>query len=113
MRVSRYVFQTEKKGRLVPCKTDKPLSSRDVLVRLRECWGILNPRRPRELTQEDVELISFNFQLAALYQEVRELERDGCCGHIGFGNQSEGSGEPDGGDEDEKWYYAEVYCDKT
>lgn len=103
------MFGRRKRARIVPVKTGKALSSRDILVRLRECWGILNPRRPRPLTSDDVEIIGYNFQLAALYSEVRALEKDG-CGKIGFGGESDDDQSED--DEEERWYYAEVYCDE-
>ena len=116
------LFKRRKRARIVPVKTGKALTSRDILVRLRECWGILNPRRPRPLTSDDVEIIGYNFQLAALYNEVRALEKDG-CGKIGFGGESDGDDqsedddESEGGDQsedddEERWYYAEVYCDE-
>lgn len=103
------MFGRRKRARIVPVKTGKALSSRDILVRLRECWGILNPRRPRPLTSDDVEIIGYNFQLAALYSEVRALEKDG-CGRIGFGGESDDDQSED--DDEERWYYAEVYCDE-
>lgn len=106
------MFGRRKRARIVPVKTGKALSSRDILVRLRECWGILNPRRPRPLTSDDVELIGYNFQLAALYSEVRALEKDG-CGKIGFGNGGSEGGDQSEDDEDETWYYADVYCKKS
>ena len=110
------MFRRRKRARIVPVKTGKALSSRDILVRLRECWGILNPRRPRPLTSDDVEIIGYNFQLAALYSEVRALEKDG-CGRIGFGGESNGGNQsaendPDEDDPDETWYYAGAYCKK-
>lgn len=113
------MFRKRKRARIVPIKTGKALSSRDILVRLRECWGILNPRRPRPLTSDDVEIIGYNFQLAALYSEVRALEKDG-CGRIGFGGESDGGNQSeddpaDGNgedDPDETWYYTDVYCKK-
>lgn len=107
------MFGRRKRARLVPIKTGKALSSHDILVRLRECWGILNPRRPRPLTSDDMELIGYNFQLAALYSVVRALEKDG-CGHVGFGGDRSGDGSDDDQegeeDPDETWFYPEVYC---
>ena len=106
------MFGRRKRARLVPIKTGKALSSHDILVRLRECWGILNPRRPRPLTSDDVELIRYNFQLAALYSEVRALEKDG-CGHVGFGGESEdGSDDDKEGEEDpdETYLHKKYQC---
>ena len=106
------MFGRRKRARIVPIKTGKALSSRDILVRLRECWGILNPRRPRPLTMEDVELVGYNMKLAELYSEVRALEKDG-CGHVGFGGDQSEDDPAGGDDEDETWYYTDVYCGKS
>ena len=109
-------FKRKQKARLIPKDTGKPLSSHDVLVRLRECWCILSPRRPCELTADDVEIVGYNMKLAELYGELRALEKDS-CGAIGFS----GSDDPDededddSDDEDEddggEWLApGEVYC---
>ncbi len=107
-------FKRKRRARLVPKGTGKPLSSNDVLVRLRECWGILSPRRPCELTDEDVELVGYNMKLAELYSELRALEKDG-CGTVGFGgdrsDQSDDNEDVPG--DDDEWYFAgDVYCDR-
>lgn len=103
------LFKRKRRARILPKETGKPLSSRDVLVRLRECWGILSPRRPCKLSDEDIELVGYNMKLAELYNEVRAIEKDG-CGQIGFGGGDGGGDNQSGDDEDEEWYFAEVYC---
>lgn len=109
-------FKRRQKARLIPKDTGKPLSSHDVLVRLRECWCILSPRRPLELTAEDVELVGYNMKLAELYGELRALEKDS-CGAIGFSGAGDDPGdeddEPDDEDDGEEWLVpGEVYCER-
>lgn len=107
-------FKSKRKARLVPKKTGKPLSSHDVLVRLRDCWNILSPRRPCGLTEEDLELVGYNMKLAELYSELRALEKDG-CGTIGFGGAcaDQSGDDEDVPRDDEEWYIAgDVYCER-
>ncbi len=97
----------ERVSRRIPKRTGKPLSSRDMLVRLRECWDILNPRRRGELSDDDIEIIGYNMQLATLYAEITDFQKDSAPGPMGF---SEGD-EDDDPEEDEEFYYVtEIYC---
>lgn len=48
----------------------KPLTRRDVLLRLQEVNELLDPKRGTQLTEDDVEMIDYNFALANLYDRI-------------------------------------------
>ena len=51
-------------------KSRKPLTRRDVLLRLREVYDFVDPKQGVQLTADDVEIIDYNFALAQLYDRI-------------------------------------------
>ncbi len=51
-------------------KSRKPLTRRDVLLRLREVYEFVDPKQSTQLTADDVEIIDYNFALAQLYDRI-------------------------------------------
>lgn len=60
------------KGRhvLKKSKNRKPLTRKDVLLRLREIHELIDPKYGTQLTADDVEIIDYNFALAQLYDRI-------------------------------------------
>lgn len=79
-------------------KNRKPLTRKDVLLRLREIHELIDPKYGTQLTADDVEIIDYNFALAQLYDRINAR---GEVYAIGF--------EADIGDED----YDEDETDKS
>lgn len=49
----------------------KPLTRRDVLLRLREVYDMIDLKESVCLTADDIEIIDYNFALAQLYDRIR------------------------------------------
>lgn len=48
----------------------KPLSRRSVLLRLQEVYEMVDPKHGTQLTEDDVEIIDYNFALARIYDAI-------------------------------------------
>ena len=98
--------------RRVPRGERKPLSDRDVLIRLRDVWSVLSLRDGGRLSEADEEMIHYNFALAQLYGHLRGLGTGGSSA-IGFQVSGDeiagGAGNDDDGDGAE-WIAGDIYC---
>ena len=99
--------------RRVPQGARKPLSDRDVLIRLRDVWSVLSLRDGGRLTEADEEFINYNFALAQLYGNLRGLGTGGSSA-IGFQVSGDEIAGGAGSDEDDgdgvQWYDGAAYC---
>lgn len=98
--------------RRVPKGERKPLSDRDVLIRLRDVWSVLSLRDGGRLSEVDEEMIHYNFALAQLYGHLRGL---GTGGGSAIGLQVSGDESADDPDDEDdgdgaEWIAGKIYC---
>ena len=51
-------------------KSRKPLTRKNMLLRLREIYELIDPKYAIQLTADDVEIIDYNFALAQMFEHI-------------------------------------------